>query len=178
MTLPVTPPISVRLAAVGMLGAEVAIHAYLAPDHLREIPYVGALFVASCVLLTIAALGILAIPHGASGWALGTALCAGMAIAFVASRTVGLPGFHEAWTSDNALGLIALAPGTAFLGLAAQVTRRAGYERGEPRAHARPIRPQMSEARSLLSSPKRRATAAQVRVPSVPAATTELDRRS
>jgi hypothetical protein len=43
-----------------------------------------------------------------------------MAIAFLASRTVGLPGFHEAWTSDGGLGLLALPPEAVFVAIAFQ----------------------------------------------------------
>lgn len=59
----------IRLVAATMLAAEIVIHADLAPDHLREIPYIGVGFVLACVLLTLAVLGVLA--DRAAGWLLG-----------------------------------------------------------------------------------------------------------
>lgn len=100
-----------------MLAAEIAIHVKLAPDHLREIPYIGAGFVLASVLLAVAVVGVLL--DRRAGWLLGSALCVGMALLFVASRTVGLPGFHEAWSSDGGLGLVALLPEAFFVGCAA-----------------------------------------------------------
>ena len=50
-------------------------------------------------------------------WALGVAISAGMAIGFLLSRTVGLPGFHESeWELS---GLVSLALEAGFIGLAA-----------------------------------------------------------
>jgi hypothetical protein len=104
-----------------MLAVEIAIHADLAPDHLREIPYIGVGFVLASLLLTLALLGVLA--DRRVGWLLGAALCAGMAALFVLSRTTGLPGFHEDWSSDGGLGLAALPPEVVFLACAITVTR-------------------------------------------------------
>jgi hypothetical protein len=115
-----------------MLFAEIIIHVYLAPDHLQEMPYIGASFVIASVLLTVALVAILAAPRRAAGWLLGTALCVGMAVAFVISRLIGLPDYHEAWTSDNALGLWALPPELVFV-LCALLARR-GHAAANPGA--------------------------------------------
>jgi hypothetical protein len=48
-----------RLTAATMLVAEIAIHAYLAPAHLREVPYIGVLFVVASVLLAVSLAGVL-----------------------------------------------------------------------------------------------------------------------
>jgi hypothetical protein len=48
-------------------------------------------------------------------WLAGAVLCAGMAVLFVASRTVGLPAYQESWTSDHSLGLIATAAEVVFV---------------------------------------------------------------
>src|SRR5690348_8335900 len=110
-----TPSRAVRAVAVSALVAEIAIHIYLAPDHLHEIPYIGSLFLAVSVLLGAVVVALAVVPDNALAWLAGAALCVGMAAAFVASRTFGLPNFQEAWTSDNWLGLASLVPEAAYL---------------------------------------------------------------
>lgn len=105
-----------RSVAVLALAVEVAIHVYLAPDHLEEVPYIGWGFVIASVLCVLAM--VLVAADRPSGWWLGTALCAGMAGAFVVSRVFGLPDYHEGWTSDSSLGLWSLLPEGLFLVLA------------------------------------------------------------
>jgi hypothetical protein len=127
------PGLAMRVIAGAALIAEIAIHAYLAPDHLEEIPYIGAGFVAAAVIGAAVLVGVLFAPRRAVVWRAGALLCAGMAAAFVASRTVGLPSFHEAWTSDSGLGLVALPPELVFLWCARPVlSRRARFERLQP----------------------------------------------
>jgi uncharacterized membrane protein (GlpM family) len=105
-----------RFVAALMLAVEVAIHVYLVPDHLDEMRYIGVSFVIASVWGAVALLLVLA--DRAAGWLLGAVLCAGMAAAFVVSRLVGLPDYHEAWTSDSSLGLWSLPPEVVFLVLA------------------------------------------------------------
>jgi hypothetical protein len=102
-----------RSVAAVMLAAEIAIHTYLTPEHLEEMPYIGIGFVVASVLCAAALL--LVMRDRPSGWLLGAALCAGMAGLFVISRVVGLPDYHEEWTSDRSLGLWSLAPETVFV---------------------------------------------------------------
>jgi len=113
----------IRLVAASALAMEIAIHADLAPDHLREVPYVGVGFVLAAVLLSLALFGVLA--DRPRGWLLGVALCVGMGVLFVASRTIGLPGFREAWSSDGGLGLAALPAEAVFIGCAIIASRQA-----------------------------------------------------
>jgi hypothetical protein len=105
--------VMIRFAAASALAVEIAIHVDLAPDHLHEIPYVGAGFVLASALLVLALVGVLR--DARVGWLLGAGVCAGMAGLFVLSRTTGLPGLHEEWTSDHGLGLYALAGEAVFL---------------------------------------------------------------
>jgi hypothetical protein len=105
-----------RFVAALMLAVEVAIHVYLVPDHLEEMRYIGVSFVIASVWGAVALLLVLA--DRAAGWLLGAVLCAGMAAAFFVSRLVGLPDYHEAWTSDSSLGLWSLPPEAVFLVLA------------------------------------------------------------
>ncbi|HET6939728.1 MAG TPA: hypothetical protein VFI19_14020 [Nocardioides sp.] len=115
----------VRYAAALMLAAEIAIHVYLAPDHLEEMPYIGMGFVVASVLCAVAL--VLVLLDRPAGWLLGTALCVGMAVLFVISRLVGLPDYHEEWTSDSSLGLWSLVPEALFV-LLAWVRARRGSE--------------------------------------------------
>jgi hypothetical protein len=113
--MPVPTPVLVRqVTAAAILVVEIAIHVALAPAHLDEVPYIGVLFVVASVLLTVALAAILIAPRNPLGWYLGSALCAGMAAAFVISRATGLPDYHEAWSSDGGLGLISLPPELLF----------------------------------------------------------------
>jgi hypothetical protein len=102
-----------RSVAALMLAAEIAVHTYLTPDHLEEMPYIGVGFVVASVLCAVALL--LVLHDRPSGWLLGAALCGGMAGLFVLSRLVGLPDYHEEWTSDRSLGLWSLAPEAVFV---------------------------------------------------------------
>jgi hypothetical protein len=106
----------VRSLAALMLAAEIAIHVYLAPDHLAEMPYIGVGFIVASALCAIALLLVLL--DRPAGWLLGTALCVSMAALFVVSRVVGLPDYHEEWTSDSSLGLWSLLPEAVFVLLA------------------------------------------------------------
>jgi len=99
-----------------MLAAEIVIHAYLVPDHLEEMPYIGVGFIVASVLCAVAL--VLVLLDRSVGWVLGTLLCVGMAGLFVISRVVGLPDYHEEWTSDSSLGLWALLPEAVFVLLA------------------------------------------------------------
>jgi len=108
-----------RIGAATMAGIA-AIHLVLAPEYFGEQAYVGALF-----LLGAAAGALIAARLGRAAdrdtWALGAALSAAMAIGFVLSRTVGLPGFHEGeWELSGLLSLLleggfVLAAGIATL---------------------------------------------------------------
>jgi hypothetical protein len=110
-----TPRLTVRITAALALAADIAIHADLAPDHLKEVPYLGALFVELCVLLTAVLIGVIFAPRLDIVWIGGAALSGGAAVAFIISRTVGLPDVHETWTSDGGLGLASLPAAAIFL---------------------------------------------------------------
>jgi hypothetical protein len=110
-----------RRLAAGAIAATGALHLILAPEYMSEQAYVGVLF----ILGGITAIGIairLWIREDAGAWALGSLVAAGMAVGFVLSRTVGLPGFHESeWELS---GLVSLALEAGFLALAAPALRR------------------------------------------------------
>ena len=124
MTTYFNPAATLRVIAIPMLGIELLIHAALAPAHLEEIPYIGALFLVAAAVLGVVIAMLVELPNSRLPWLIGTALCAGMLAAFLLSRTLGLPGFHEEWLSDNALGIAAIPPEVVFIACAGYALRR------------------------------------------------------
>ena len=79
-----------RMTGATALVVTAGTHIPLIGDHLHEAPYVGWLF----IVLSVAALAlafVLTIADTPAVWALSGAVCLAAVIAFVASRTVGLP---------------------------------------------------------------------------------------
>jgi hypothetical protein len=98
-----------RWPAAVALSATAAIHLTLVPDHLREAPYAGALFIA----LTVAALAtaiLLSVTDHELVWRAAAAISLGAIVAYFVSRSVGLPSMSDDigdWA--NPLGLTAVA---------------------------------------------------------------------
>ncbi|MBO0844933.1 MAG: hypothetical protein J2P22_05900 [Nocardioides sp.] len=65
-------------------------HIPLIRDHLAEAPYVGWLFILLSVVC-IALAVVIVLVDSASVWLVSGAVCFGAVVAFLASRTVGLP---------------------------------------------------------------------------------------
>jgi hypothetical protein len=96
MTVP--SPALKWLAIAALVGTGI-IHAIEAPDSFGEATYKGVLFVANAVGALVAAYGIHSNRRG-WGWLLGLLVAGGAFVAYVASRTVGLPGLPaepDAW---------------------------------------------------------------------------------
>jgi hypothetical protein len=96
------------VARVGLaaLAATGVLHLILAPEYLEEEAYIGVLFIAGGIAALGLAVSLWRRPEPRS-WAIAALLAAGMAVGFVLSRTIGLPGFHESeWELS---GLISLA---------------------------------------------------------------------
>jgi len=94
-----------RWVAAALAGTGI-LHLALAPEYLAEEAYIGALFIAGGIA-SIALAAVMWVRDDARAW-LGSALVAlGMGMGFVLSRTVGLPGFHEAeWEASGLLSLL------------------------------------------------------------------------
>lgn len=108
-----------RRSAAVALAASGLLHGILAPEYLSERPYIGALFAVS-VPLTLGVAAVLWMRDEARAWAAGAALAVGMIVAFVLSRTTGLPSFHE---HDWVEGVPTVLAEASFLGLAAVALR-------------------------------------------------------
>jgi hypothetical protein len=91
-----------------LLAATAGIHIALVPEHLREAPYAGVLF----IVLSIAALSLatlLMIRGDLVVWTMSAGLVLSALMAYVASRAIGLPSLDDDvgdWL--NPLGVAAL----------------------------------------------------------------------
>jgi hypothetical protein len=104
-----------RWPAAAALSATAAIHMTLVPDHLREAPYAGALFIALSVAALAAAILLSATDHELV-WLGAGAISLGALVAYFLSRSVGLPSMSDDigdWA--NPLGLAAVACETLTL---------------------------------------------------------------
>jgi hypothetical protein len=108
----VTSTFARRLVA-GSLGLNALIHLILVPEYFNEKAYIGALFVALAAVSAWAAYRVLA--DDGLGWAIGALASAGAFAGFIASRTVGLPGFHPADWEASGLLTLALEAVVVFL---------------------------------------------------------------
>jgi hypothetical protein len=105
-------------AASLLLVVAAATHIPLIQDHLEEAPYVGWLFIALSVVCLLLAGAILFVDEP-SVWVLSGLTCFAAVIAFLASRTVGLPQIGDDvgnWTEP--LGIPAVASEALMAALA------------------------------------------------------------
>ena len=119
-------PVMKWLAIVAILGAGL-IHVVEAPDAFGEATYKGLLFVGNGAGALLAAIGIYR-NQRALGWLLGVFVTGGAILAYVASRTIGLPGLPaepDAWLEP--MGVASLLCETIFVILFA-ATRTAGAQ--------------------------------------------------
>jgi hypothetical protein len=108
-----------------MLLVAAATHVPLVPEHLEEAPYVGVLFLLLSVVCVGLAAAVLVLDRDAV-WLLSGAVCLAAVVAFLASRTVGLPQLGDdvgRWTQDP-MGIPALASEGLVVALAALHLRR------------------------------------------------------
>ncbi len=136
----VAPGVSTSEAPIGMLSAVSSpwrypaallavvaglAHVPVTPEHLNEAPYIGVLFIvltAACLILAAALL----ISDSALVWAATGGTCLLAVVAFVLSRTVGLPLITDDignWTET--LGVVSLVTETGVVILSALALRKA-----------------------------------------------------
>jgi manganese oxidase len=112
------------VAAAGLLTAA-AVHLAITGDHLEEATYIGVLFILLSVALCVEA--ALIVSRDDRGlWVASALTCVLALVAFIWSRTIGLPGIRDhigSWTEP--LGIVALvAEGLVVLFAWAAVTGR------------------------------------------------------
>jgi hypothetical protein len=113
-----------RWGAAAMLFIASGTHVPLIARHLEEAPYVGVLFIALSVVCFVLAICLVAFDADAV-WLLSGAVCLAALVAFLASRTVGLPGIGDDvgnWTEP--LGFPALFSETVVVVLTGVVLAR------------------------------------------------------
>src|SRR5690242_21505771 len=111
-----------KLGAV-LLAANGIIHLVLSPEYFSEQAYVGALFIAGGLFLIALAVALWRVDNVPS-WLLGALTMAGMGIAFILSRTTGLPGFKESeWELS---GIVTLLLEGGFIAMAIAALSRGG----------------------------------------------------
>ena len=97
---------NLRKGVAAALAATGVLHLALAPEYLSEQLYVGILFIGGG-LASIALASVIWLRDEARALAAGAVLAAAMAVGFVLSRTVGLPGLHESeWEASGLLSLL------------------------------------------------------------------------
>lgn len=113
----------IRRTGAALLAATGALHLVLAPEYLGEKAYIGALFILGG-LASLAVAARLWKHDDRLAWALGGLMAAGMAVGFVLSRSIGLPGFHP--TDWELSGIVSVLLEAGFIGVLAMHTRAAG----------------------------------------------------
>ncbi len=116
-----------RWPAAALLVVVAAVHVPLVPDHLEEAPYVGVLFLALAVVSVVLA-ALLVTRDTRLVWAASGLVTLLALLAFVASRTAGLPELGDDvgnWTEP--LGFPAVAAEAAVSILAARTLRRSPH---------------------------------------------------
>jgi peptidoglycan/LPS O-acetylase OafA/YrhL len=109
-----TSPTTRKLAAAALAVVGV-IHLILSPEYMSEQTYIGVLFIAGGLFLCGLAVALWRADNVPS-WLLGALTMAAMGIAFVLSRTTGLPGFKESeWELS---GIVALVLEAGFVAVA------------------------------------------------------------
>ena len=108
-------------AGVGLIAATGAIHLVETPEYLAEVQYIGILFALSVLGALVAAAGI--IRDERWGWQLGLLVAGGSLVAYLLSRSIGIPFFRESsWESfTEPVGLLSLVVEGLFVAVAANV---------------------------------------------------------
>jgi len=107
---------TLKLLAILLIVAVGLVHLIGAPPHYRVAPYMGVLFVANFVGSLVSAIGIYR--DMLWGWLLGVLVAGGAFVAYIVSRSIGLPGFEHAvgrWLGP--LGVLSLIVEALFVAL-------------------------------------------------------------
>ena len=112
------------------LAVSAGVHAGLVPEHLREAPQIGVSFVLATGLLLAVAAAIAIRPDDRRAVRAAQVLIAGLLIAYLASRTTGIPVFQPEVERVDTLGVST----KAVEALALLCALRLGRTPGDPRS--------------------------------------------
>jgi hypothetical protein len=104
---------------VALLLLDGAIHLWLAPDQFKEATYEGVLFLANGAGAVIASAAI--IRGLRAGWQVGALVAAGGAVAYLVSRTLGLPTLPRDPAWQCPYGFVSVAAELLFVWVAVRV---------------------------------------------------------
>ena len=113
-----------RKLAAAALALTGLLHLVLVPEYLGEQAYIGVLFIGGG-LSSLAIAAWLWTKDDSRAWVLGSLVAAGMAVGFILSRTIGLPGFQESEWELSGIISVLLEIGVLTLTLAAMRSPRA-----------------------------------------------------
>jgi hypothetical protein len=117
-----TTPTAVQGAGIALILVTGAIHFIDARGSFGDATYKGVLFLANGIAAVVAAVGIYR-GERTWGWGLGVLVAGGALVAYVVSRTMGLPGLvPDIWLEP--LGILSLMVEAAFIVLFAQSRRQ------------------------------------------------------
>jgi hypothetical protein len=108
-----------RIAGVASISLVGLIHLLVTPEYYGFAAYLGLLMIANLAGSMISAVGIY--QGRVWGWWLGAVMAAGAFLAYVESRTLGLPGLPSWEPFTEPPGLLSLLVEAIFLGLAVYV---------------------------------------------------------
>lgn len=121
-------PRSLIWIGIGLIGLTGLIHLIEAPEYFELATYLGIAFVLNALGAALAAYGIY---QGRSwGWTLGIVVAGGAFVAYIVSRTAGLPGLAETEFFETS-GIFSLLVEGLFTGLAGYLLSRVSrFSRG------------------------------------------------
>ena len=108
-----------RIAGVGLISLVGLIHLLVTPEYYGFAAYLGLLIFANFAGSAVSAVGIY--QGRLWGWVLGVVMAAGAFVAYVESRTLGLPGLPSWEPFTEPPGMISLLVEGIFLGVAGYV---------------------------------------------------------
>ena len=123
------PVVLTAILVVLAAAVSAGIHAGLVPEHLGEMPLLGVSFIFAVLALLASAVAVTIRPEAQLPASLVAFLFAGLILAYVASRTTGLPVLEPEPEPVNAIGIVTVAVQLVGLLAALWLTRTAGRQR-------------------------------------------------
>jgi hypothetical protein len=115
-------PGKLRTVGIALISLTGLIHLLVTPEYYGFAAYLGLLMLANLAGSVVSAVGIY---QGKKwGWWLGVVVAGGAFLAYIVSRTLGLPGLPSSEPFMEPPGLLSLVVEAIFVGVAARVLSR------------------------------------------------------